>query len=57
MKHSMEIDDPEEAIARLSAEDAGIRYVLTKPDQESIRANQERPQVPVYDLSCSRLSN
>lgn len=56
MKHVMEIAVPEEVIARLSAEDAGIRYVLTKPDQESIRANQERPQVPVYDLNCSRLT-
>jgi hypothetical protein len=54
--HVMEIAVPEEVIARLSAEDAGIRYVLTKPDQESIRANQERPQVPVYDLNCSRLT-
>ncbi len=56
MQHIMEIAVPEEVIARLSAEDAGIRYVLTKPDQESLRANQERPQVPVYDLNCSRLS-
>jgi len=56
MLHIMEIAVPEEVIARLSAEDAGIRYVLTKPDQESLRGNQERPQVPVYDLNCSRLS-
>ncbi len=54
--HIMEVADPEESIARLSAEDAGIRYVLTKPDQESIRANKERAQVPVIDLNCSRLS-
>ena len=56
MQHIMEIAVPEEVIARLSAEDAGIRYVLTKPDQESLRVNQERPQVPVYDLNCSRLT-
>lgn len=56
MKHLMEIGDAEEVIGRLSEEDAGIRYVLTKPDQESIRANQERAQVPVYDLNCSRLA-
>ena len=56
IKHIMEIADPEEIVARLSAEDVGIRYVLTKPDQESLRANQERPQVPVYDLNCSRLN-
>ena len=57
IKHIMEIADQEEAIAKLGAEDAGIRYVLTKPDQETLRANQERPQVPVYDLNCSRISH
>jgi len=57
LKHIVEIADPEEIVARLSAEDMGIRYVLTKPDQESLRANQERPQVPVYDLNCSRLNH
>jgi hypothetical protein len=56
MKHIMEIADQEEVIARLSAEDAGIRYVLTKPDQDSLRENQERVQVPVFDLNCSRLA-
>jgi len=56
LNHIIEIADPEEVVARLSAEDVGIRYVLTKPDQESLRANQERPQVPVYDLNCSRLN-
>jgi len=55
-EHIVEIADQEEVVARLSAEDVGIRYVLTKPDQESIRANKERPQVPVYDLNCSRLT-
>ncbi len=55
MKHIMEIAAQDEVIARLSAEDAGIRYVLTKPDQASIRANQEQAQVPVFDLNCSRL--
>ncbi len=56
MTHVVEIGDSEEVIARLSAEDAGIRYVLTKPEQESVRADEERAQVPVFDLHCSRIS-
>jgi hypothetical protein len=55
MRHIMEIDEQEAVVARLSAEDVGIRYVLTKPDATSLRAKQERPQVPVYDLNCSHL--
>ena len=54
--HIMEIADPEEVVARLSSEDAGIRYVLTKPDRESLRADQEQTQVPVYDLHCSHIA-
>ena len=56
IQHVMEIAVPEKVIARLSNDDVGIRYVLTKPDRESLRANEERPQVPVYDLNCSRLT-
>ncbi len=55
VKHLMEIDDQEKIIAKLSEKDAGIRYVLTKPDQEVVEANEERIQVPVFDLNCSRL--
>ena len=53
----MRIGDPEEIIAELSQQDAGIRYVLTKPEQDLAEANQERVQVPVFDLNCSRLNN
>ncbi len=53
--HIMDISNPEEAIARVSAADAGIRYVLSKPAEEAIRVDQERAHVPVYDLHCSRL--
>ncbi|MCB2180918.1 MAG: hypothetical protein KQH63_02700 [Desulfobulbaceae bacterium] len=53
--HFMKIGEQEEVIAELSKEDAGIRYVLTKPDQESIEASQGRVEVPVFDLNCSRL--
>ena len=53
--HRMEIDDQEKVIAGLSKKDAGIRYVLTKPDHEVLSANEESVQVPVFDLNCSRL--
>ena len=53
--HIMEIGDQEEIISRLSKQDAGIRYVLTKPEQGVVEAGQERAQVPVFDLNCSRL--
>ncbi len=54
-KHVMEVGDQEEVIAKLSKQDAGIRYVLTKPEQEILEANADRVQVPVFDLNCSRL--
>lgn len=56
MVHVMEIADTEEVIARLSAEDAGIRYVLTKPDAAALRQDKEQAQVPVFDLHCSRIA-
>jgi hypothetical protein len=55
VKHMMDIGDPEEVIARVSAADAGIRYVLSKPEGESVRTGRERAHVPVFDLHCSRL--
>jgi hypothetical protein len=55
VEHIMDIGVPEEVIARVSAEDAGIRYVLSKPEEDAVRANQERAHVPVFDLHCSRL--
>jgi len=55
VEHMMEIDDQEKIIAHLSKQDSGIRYVLTKPEQEVVEANQQRVQVPVFDLNCSRL--
>lgn len=56
MVHVVEIAETEQVIARLSAEDAGIRYVLTKPDPENLRIDQEQAQVPVFDLHCSRIA-
>ena len=53
--HFMMIGDQEDAIADLSKQDAGIRYVLTKPESAILEANQERVQIPVFDLNCSRL--
>jgi hypothetical protein len=51
--HIVNVGVPEEVIASVSADDAGIRYVLSKPEEEGIA--QERPHVPVFDLHCSRL--
>lgn len=55
VEHIMDIGEPEEVIARVSGADAGIRYVLSKPEQEATRTNEERAHVPVFDLRCSRL--
>ncbi len=55
VEHIMDIGVPEEVIARVSAADAGIRYVLSKPEGEAARTDQERAHVPVFDLHCSRL--
>ena len=55
VEHIMDIAKPEEVVARVSAADAGIRYVLSKPEGETATADQQRPHVPVFDLHCSRL--
>ncbi len=55
VKHIMDIGVPEEVIARVSSADAGIRYVLSKPEGDAATASQEHPHVPVFDLHCSRL--
>jgi nucleotide-binding universal stress UspA family protein len=55
VEHLMDVGIPEEVIARVSAEDAGVRYVLSKPEGERAEVEQERAHVPVFDLRCSRL--
>ena len=55
VQHIMDIAKTEEVVARVSATDAGIRYVLSKPEGEMATADQQRPNVPVVDLHCSRL--
>ncbi len=55
VKHIIDIGVPEEVIARVSAADAGVRYVLSKPEGEAARASQEHPHVPIFDLHCSKL--
>ncbi len=55
VQHIIDIANPEEVIARVSATDIGIRYVLSKPEGETATADQQRPHVPVFDLHCSRL--
>lgn len=46
VEHVMEISDPQEAIARLSAADAGIRFVLTKPEGTAVRLRDDRLASP-----------
>ncbi len=55
VKHIIEVATPEEAIASVSASDAGIRYVLSKPENTVVETGQKRSHVPVFDLHCSRL--
>ena len=55
VEHIMDIGVPEEVIARVSAADAGIRYVLSKPEEDAARVGLARAHVPVFDLHCSRL--
>lgn len=54
VEHVMDIGNPDEIVARVSAADAGVRYVLSKP-QEADRVTEERAHVPIIDLNCSRL--
>ncbi len=53
--HIMSIGDPQEVIAQVSADNAGIRYVLSKPAEDVLQKDQERAHIPVFDLRCSRL--
>lgn len=54
-EHIIEVGDSEAVIARVSAGNAGIRYVLSKPAEEALQKDQERAHIPVFDLHCSRL--
>lgn len=54
-RHIIEVGNQEETIKALSEKDKSIRYVLTKPLEEQVNAEQQRTRVPVFDLSCSRL--
>ena len=55
VQHIMDIGDPEEVMARVGADDAGIRYVLSKPEEGTIDVEQEHAHIPVFDIRCSRL--
>ena len=54
VEHQLKVGNPREVIAQLSADDAGIRYVLSKPET-SATVGQKQAHVPVFDLHCSRL--
>lgn len=55
VEHIMNIGDPQEIIARVSADNVGIRYVLSKPAEEALQKDQAHAHIPVFDLRCSRL--
>ena len=55
VKHIMDIGKPEKVIAKVSAADEGIRYVLSKPEGKASVSNPNRIHIPVFDLHCSRL--
>ncbi|MDA3785365.1 MAG: hypothetical protein PF568_00470 [Deltaproteobacteria bacterium] len=46
VEHVMEVRDPQEAIAQLSAADAGIRFVLTRPEGAAVRVLDDRLESP-----------
>jgi hypothetical protein len=54
VNHIMQVGIPEEVIARVRAADAGIRYILSKPEDEPI-VEPQRDQVPVLGLHRLRL--
>ncbi len=54
-RHVIRVGNQEETIKALSERDKCIRYVLTKPAEEQLNAEQKSVRVPVFDLSCSRL--
>lgn len=54
-KHIAEVGNQEEIIKAISREDTGIRYVLTKPEQEHLRDQKRKARVQVFDLKASRL--
>lgn len=55
VEHIMDIGDPEVITARVSEANAGVRYVLSKPEEERDGVEREYAHVPVVDLRCSRL--
>ena len=56
VEHIMDIGDPEVVTARVSEANAGVRYVLSKPEEERAGVDERaQAHVPVIDLRCSRL--
>lgn len=54
LNHLMRIGDEEEIIHEVAEQYPGVRYVLTEPEVECT-PDQEAPQIPVFDLACSRI--
>lgn len=55
IEHIMEVEDPEVVTARVSEANAGVRYVLSKPEEKRVGVEREHAHIPVIDLRCSRL--
>ena len=55
VEHLIDVGEPEVVTARVSEANAGVRYVLSKPEEVRAGADREQAHVPVIDLRCSRL--
>jgi len=55
VEHIMDIGNPEVVTAKVSEANAGVRYVLSKPEEQRDGVEREYAHVPVVDLRCSRL--
>ncbi len=52
--HSMEINEEEQIIREVAANNPGVRYVLTEPEPKDADS-LNTAQIPVFDLACSRI--
>lgn len=49
--HKIEIAEQDNAVEKLHAENAGLRYVLTEPDPEMMKKADNKVSIPVFDLA------
>ena len=48
--HRVEIASQDEVVEKLHSQDSGLRYVLTEPDPEVAKNQEDRVTIPVIDL-------